>query len=182
MDAAEEAGFRLKVNAVIMRGHNDDEIGDLANWARRYGRELRFIEFMPLEGDRIWSRDRLVPAEEIVRRLSERFPLRPRTGPAGSTAILYDYLDGCGTIGVIASVTRAFCGDCDRVRITSDGGFRTCLFATEATDLRGPLRAGARDTELADLMREAVRRKWAGHLIQRPAFQRPDRAMNAIGG
>lgn len=183
MDAAEAAGLGpLKVNCVVMRGVNDGELPGLADWARRTRRELRFIEFMPLEGDGIWSRNLLVPADEVVARVTERFPARRLDGPSGSTAERYAYEDGVGAFGVVASVTRAFCADCDRVRITADGTFRTCLFAQAGTDLRGPLRSGASDEDLAALMGGAVAGKGPGHLIGLPAFHRPDRAMNAIGG
>ncbi|HVE14547.1 MAG TPA: GTP 3',8-cyclase MoaA [Elusimicrobiota bacterium] len=184
MAAAEDAGFRpIKVNAVVIRGFNEDEVEELAAWGRETGRLVRFIEFMPLEGDRIWNKSRLVPASEILDRIAARFPLKRREDSnPHDTALTYDYLDGRGSVGVIASVTRAFCASCDRVRITADGGFRTCLFAREASDLRGPLRAGASDAELAALMAGAVRGKWAGHLINLPGFERPDRPMYAIGG
>jgi len=185
IEAARAAGFSgpaLKINAVAMRGVNDAEISQLAGWARDEGLSLRFIEFMPLEGDRIWSRDMLVPAEEIVSRIAKDYPLEPGVREPGETCERFAYRDGRGEVGVIASVTRAFCGDCDRIRLTADGGFRTCLFATEARDLRGPLRSGASDEELAALMGSAVRLKGPGHLVASPAFKRPDRAMNAIGG
>ncbi|MBI5595126.1 MAG: GTP 3',8-cyclase MoaA [Elusimicrobia bacterium] len=183
MDAAEAAGFGpLKVNCVVMRGVNDAQLGDLAEWGRRTGRSLRFIEFMPLEGDKIWSRSLLVPAADIVNAVTARFPAVERPGAAGATSVTYDYADGRGSFGVIASVTRAFCADCDRIRLTADGTFRTCLFAESGTDLRGPLRAGASDEALAGLMRSAVAAKGPGHLIGLPSFHRPDRAMNAIGG
>lgn len=183
IDAAEAAGLGVKVNVVVVRGVNDAEVPELAAWGRAAGRHLRFIEFMPLEGDGIWSRDLLVPAEEILAAVSRRFPLRER-GPRGTgeTSAVYDYADGRGSIGVIASVTRAFCGDCDRVRLTADGSFRTCLFASGGADLRGPLRRGASDEALARLMAGAVLAKQPGHLISLPGFRRPDRAMNAIGG
>lgn len=183
MDAAEACGFGpLKVNCVVMRGVNDSQLADLAEWGRRTGRAVRFIEFMPLEGDRIWSDSLLVPAAEIVAAVTARFPASERPGAAGATAVTYDYQDGRGSFGVIASVTRAFCADCDRIRLTADGTFRTCLFAENGTDLRRPLRAGASDEEIAALMRAAVAAKGPGHLIGLPSFHRPDRAMNAIGG
>ena len=183
MDAAEACGFGpLKVNCVVMRGVNDSQLADLAEWGRRTGRAVRFIEFMPLEGDRIWSDSLLVPAAEIVAAVTARFPASERPGAAGATAVTYDYQDGRGSFGVIASVTRAFCADCDRIRLTADGTFRTCLFAENGTDLRQPLRAGASDEEIAALMRAAVAAKGRGHLIGLPSFHRPDRAMNAIGG
>lgn len=183
--AAQDAGFTgdsLKVNVVVMRGKNDAEIGAITAWAREQGLHLRFIEFMPLEGDRIWSRSLLVPAEEIVASIRKSFPLSAGNRAPGETAETYAFKDGKGGVGVIASVTKAFCADCDRVRLTADGGFRTCLFATASTDLRGPMRAGASDEALAALMAGAVSSKARGHLIDSPDFQRPDRDMHAIGG
>lgn len=183
MDAAESAGFGpLKVNCVVMRGVNDGQVAELAAWARKTGRNLRFIEFMPLEGDKIWSKSLLVPAAEIAAAVAARFPCAERPAEPGATALRYDYKDGGGSFGVVASVTRAFCESCDRIRITADGTFRTCLFAEHGTDLRGPLRAGASDADLASLMSGAVAQKGRGHLIGLPGFHRPDRAMNAIGG
>ena len=183
IDAAEAAGFGpIKVNCVVMRGVNDGQVGDLAAWGRRTGRQMRFIEFMPLEGDRIWSRSLMVPASEIAAAVAARFPAAERPGAPHSTAVAYDYIDGNGSFAVIAPVTRAFCADCDRVRVTADGTFRTCLFAETGVDLRGPLRAGASDAALAELMAGAVSKKGPGHLIGLPGFMRPDRAMHAIGG
>ncbi|MBI3298727.1 MAG: GTP 3',8-cyclase MoaA [Elusimicrobia bacterium] len=183
LDAAEAAGFGpIKVNCVVMRGVNDSQVADLAAWGRRTGRELRFIEFMPLEGDAIWDRSLMVPASEIAAAVIARFAAVERPGAAHSTSVSYDYADGRGSFAVIAPVTRAFCADCDRVRVTADGTFRTCLFAERGADLRGPLRAGAGDAELALIMADAVSRKGPGHLIGLPGFHRPDRAMNAIGG
>lgn len=184
MDEAEAAGFpSVKVNAVVLRGENEDEVGDLADWGRRTGRQVRFIEFMPLEGDEFWDRARMVPAEDILESIERRFPLRERPGgDPRETARIYDYLDGRGSVAVIASVTRAFCAACDRARVSADGSLRVCLFAHRGADLRGLLRGGASDDELAAAFAAAVRGKWAGHLISDPAFRRPDRAMNAIGG
>jgi cyclic pyranopterin phosphate synthase len=181
--AAEAAGLPVKINIVVMRGINDEQLPTLADWGRRTGRRVRFIEFMPLEGDRIWNRSLLVPGEEIVRRITDHFPLLPEAPREfAATEREYRYADGQGAFGVIASVTRAFCGDCDRIRITADGGLRTCLFADSATDLRGPLRQGASDSELARLMGQAVAGKKAGHLIGLPDFRPPALAMNSIGG
>jgi len=183
--AARDAGFEgdaLKVNVVVMRGRNEDEVGDIAAWARDEGLNLRFIEFMPLEGDRIWSRSLLVPADEIVARVAKRFPIAPGVRIPGETAESFAFEDGKGSFGVIASVTKAFCSDCDRIRLTADGGFRTCLFATASTDLRESLRQGASDDEIAERMKMSISRKDKGHLVDSPEFQRPERAMNAIGG
>lgn len=183
LDAAEAAGFApIKVNCVVMRGVNDTQVVDLASWGRRTGRQMRFIEFMPLEGDRIWSRSLMVPASEIAALIAASFPAVERPGAPHSTAVTYDFADGGGSFAVIAPVSRAFCGDCDRVRVTADGSFRTCLFAPSGVDLRGPLRAGASDAALADLMSGAVLKKGPGHLIGLPGFTRPDRPMHALGG
>lgn len=182
IEAAERAGLPVKINAVVMRGVNDGEVGALAAWARETGREIRFIEFMPLEGDRIWNRNVLVSADEILAKISARFPIRAIARPGGQTAEEFEYLDGVGRVAVIASVTRAFCGDCDRIRVSAVGGFHTCLFDESGPDLRAALRSGATDEELARLMGLAVAAKGPGHLIDSPQFKRPERAMNAIGG
>lgn len=183
LSAAEEAGFRpLKVNAVVVRGFNEDEVASLAAWARESGRILRFIEFMPLEGDPLWSRERVVPAAEILERVAERFPFKPAPARGGGTAQAYDYADGRGGFAVVAAVSRAFCASCDRLRITAEGGLRTCLFGEKAADLRALLRGGADDEALARAMGEAVSRKAAGHRIHFEGFKRPDCAMHSIGG
>jgi cyclic pyranopterin phosphate synthase len=180
--AAKEAGFDpVKVNAVVMRGVNDDELVEFAAFGRERGVQPRFIEFMPLDADGAWSMDKVVPAREIVATIDAVFPLEPvEHGP--EPAARWRYLDGAGEIGVIASVTSPFCGSCDRVRITAEGQFRTCLFATSESDLRGPLRAGASDEELASIVAGAVSGKWAGHRIGRVDFVRPQRSMSQIGG
>jgi cyclic pyranopterin phosphate synthase len=180
--AAKEAGFDpVKVNCVVIRGLNDDELVDFAAFGREHGVQPRFIEFMPLDADGTWSADQVVPAEEIVATIGAVFPLEPVAhGP--EPAARWRYLDGTGEIGAIASVTRPFCATCDRVRITAEGQFRTCLFATGETDLRAPLRAGAGDDEIAGLIAEAVGAKWAGHRIGRVDFVRPRRSMSQIGG
>jgi cyclic pyranopterin phosphate synthase len=184
LEAAQRAGFRpIKLNAVLMRGFNDDEIVPLARWAREQGFELRFIEWMPLDFQHGWSREQLVPAAEILARLEEAFPLEPVPGADPSApAELFRYRDGGGTVGAVASVTRPFCERCDRIRLTADGQIRTCLFALQEHDLRGPLRRGASDAEIAELLRAAVWRKGPGHLIGNPDFVQPSRGMSAIGG
>lgn len=181
---ADRVGFRpLKVNMVVLRGVNDDEILDFASLARTRPWQIRFIEFMPLDGDGTWTRDRVVPAAEILRRIHERWPLDLEAqGPASDPARTFRFRDGAGDVGVIASVTEPFCFACDRIRVTADGKLRTCLFSTWETDLKGPLRAGASDGELERLVREAVARKEAGHGINDPQFVRPRRAMYSIGG
>ena len=196
IDAALEAGMRpVKVNCVVMRGVNDDEVVDLAAFGRAKGVGMRFIEFMPLDADGAWSRDKVVPASEILERIDAVFPLEatPTTEvdvetPGGhiEPAARYRYRDGVGDVGVIASVTEPFCENCDRVRLTAEGKLRTCLFALDETDLRVLVRGdgppGDIDDRLADAMVGAVGKKWAGHRIGQVDFIRPDRSMSQIGG
>ena len=182
--AARTAGFApIKVNAVLMRGLNDDEVVPLARWARDEGFELRFIEWMPLDFQRGWDRTRLVSATEILDRLAAELPLEPEEGDDPSApARTFRYRDGTGRVGVIASVTRPFCGTCDRIRLTADGQVRTCLFSLREYDFRQLLRAGGSDDDLEALLRSAVLRKEPGHLISQPGFVQPERGMSAIGG
>ncbi len=184
LEAAKRAGFfPIKVNAVLMRGFNEDEAVPLARWAREQGFELRFVEWMPLDSQRSWSTERLVPAAEILAALAREFPLDPLPGADPSApAELHRYRDGGGTVGVIGSVTRPFCQRCDRIRLTADGQIRTCLFAHQEHDLRGALRRGANDEEIAALLKAAAWRKEPGHLINQPAFMQPARGMSRIGG
>jgi cyclic pyranopterin phosphate synthase len=157
---------------------------DLAAFGRARGVGVRFIEFMPLDAPGDWRPDQVVPAHEILERIDAVFPLEAvdahpeHVEPAARRR----YRDGIGDVGVIASVTEPFCASCDRVRITAEGRFRTCLFALEETDLRAPMRAGASDAELDTLIRETVWRKWSGHRINHPDFVQPDRSMSMIGG
>ena len=182
IDAALEAGFEsVKVNAVMIRGVNDDEILEFATFGREHGVQPRFIEFMPLDADGTWSMNKVVPSGEIIDTIGAVYPLEPVVhGP--EPASRWRYLDGAGEVGVIASVTRPFCASCDRIRLTAEGALRTCLFAMTETDLRGPMRGGASDDELEDLLIQAVRGKWAGHHIGRVDFIRPARSMSQIGG
>jgi cyclic pyranopterin phosphate synthase len=183
MAAAADAGLSpVKVNTVLMRGVNDDEAEALLDWCLERGYELRFIEQMPLDPQHAWSRAEMVTADEILEQLSARYTLTPLEdrGSAPAEAVLVD--GGPARVGIVGSVTRPFCSTCDRVRLTADGQFRTCLFAREETDLRTPLRAGATDAELAERMGFAVRAKKVGHGIDDPAFLQPDRPMSAIGG
>jgi cyclic pyranopterin phosphate synthase len=184
LEAARRVGFHpIKVNAVLMRGFNEDEAVPLAAWGRDQGYEVRFIEWMPLDFQHGWSREKLVPAADILAAISARFPLEPaRDSDPSAPATRYRYRDGGGTVGVIASVTRPFCGHCDRIRITADGQIRTCLFAHQEYDVRAALRGGASDSEVAELLRAAVWRKAPGHLINSPYFRQPERGMSAIGG
>ena len=182
IDAALAAGLTpVKVNAVVVRGRNDDEVVELAAYGRERGVEIRYIEFMPLDAEGTWQRDLVVPAAEIVAAIAERWPVEPVVR-ASQPAQVWRYLDGGGGFGVISSVSDSFCSTCDRVRLTADGAFRACLFATEETDLRGPLRAGATDDDLAALLRSTVAAKWAGHGISEVTFSRPRRSMSQIGG
>ncbi|MFG3422239.1 GTP 3',8-cyclase MoaA [Micromonospora sp. NPDC048063] len=173
----------VKVNAVLMRGINDDEVPALLRFALTHGYELRFIEQMPLDAQHGWDRATMVTADEILASLRREFALTPdptERGAAPAETWLVD--GGPARVGVIASVTRPFCGDCDRTRLTADGQVRTCLFATEEADLRGALRAGADDDELARRWRTAMWGKRAGHDIDDPTFLQPARPMSAIGG
>jgi cyclic pyranopterin phosphate synthase len=167
-----------------MRDLNDDETVPLLRYCLDHGYELRFIEQMPLDAQHGWKRSEMVTADEIFAALSEEFMLTPddpsRRGSAPAETFLVD--GGPARVGVIASVTRPFCGTCDRVRLTADGQVRNCLFARTESDLRGPLRAGASDAELADRWRRAVAVKLPGHGINDPSFLQPDRPMSAIGG
>ena len=181
--AAQEAGFSpVKINAVVERGVNDDEIVDLARFGREIGAEVRFIEFMPLDASGRWMNEKVVGQDEIVAKLSAVFPLEPVLARGAAPADRWRYLDGGGTVGVIPSVTKPFCGDCDRVRLTAEGQFRTCLFATEEFDLRSMMREGADDDQLAAEIQRAVGLKWAGHQINQVTFVRPNRTMSQIGG
>lgn len=191
IDAAIDAGLApVKVNAVVIRGVNDDEVVDLAAFAREKGVGMRFIEFMPLDADDAWDNSQVMPAREIIARINERFPLHRATTTPGhiQPADRYVYDDGIGDVGVIASVTEPFCGNCDRVRITAEGRFRTCLFAVDEFDLRAIVRADAPadaellDDRLAEAIAGAVGTKWAGHKIGAQDFVRPDRSMSQIGG
>ncbi len=185
IDAALEAGFSpVKVNAVLLRGVNDDEVVDFATFGREKGVVVRFIEFMPLDADGAWTGDQVVSAAEILAAIGAVYPLLPvPAGARGSQpAERYVYADGGGEIGIVPSVTRSFCGSCDRVRLTADGMFRNCLFATQETDLRVLLRGGASDDELAAAIEADVGRKWAGHAIGQVHFVRPSRSMSQIGG
>ena len=190
--AAAAAGLRpVKVNAVLVRDSNLSEAPALLEWALREGYQLRFIEHMPLDADHTWTRDEMVTADEILELLSRDFTLAPRVRENSAPAEEFDVLAGPGQeqwtaepprVGIIASVTRPFCRDCDRLRLTADGQLRTCLFARDETDLRGPLRAGATDAELAEIITAAVAGKQAGHGIGSAGFVQPDRTMSAIGG
>ena len=172
----------VKVNAVAMRGVNDDSVAEVLRWCLERGYELRFIEQMPLDAQHAWDRSALVTAAEVRERLQRRFTLTPLPGRGSAPAQRYLVDDGPGTVGIIASVTEPFCQACDRTRLTADGQVRNCLFSNRETDLRGPLRSGATDEQLAALIRGEMWRKAPGHGIGRADFHQPDRPMSAIGG
>ena len=183
IEAAKEAGFDpVKINAVVERGVNDNEIVDLARYARDHGVEMRFIEFMPLDATGHWLHDKVVGQDEIVAALSAAFPLEPVPARGAAPADRWRYTDGKGMVGIIPTVTKPFCGDCDRVRMTADGQFRTCLFATSEFDLMAMMRAGASDDQVAAEIQRAVGTKWAGHQINQVTFVKPRRTMSQIGG
>jgi cyclic pyranopterin phosphate synthase len=182
VDSALDAGLKpVKINVVMMRGINDDEIVDFAEYGRAKGVTVRFIEFMPLEAGDVWTDDLVVPADEIVKTISGAFPIEPVVR-GNEPAERWRYSDGNGEVGVIASVTKPFCGNCDRVRLTAEGQFRTCLFAVDEFDMRSLLRDEASDEAIADAIAEAVGTKWAGHSIGQVNFIRPKRTMSQIGG
>jgi cyclic pyranopterin phosphate synthase len=182
--AAATAGLTpVKVNAVAMRDINDRTAPDLLGWCLERGYELRFIEQMPLDADHRWTREGMVTQAEILDHLSRRFTLTPDVRERGSAPAQTWLVDGGpARVGVIASVSAPFCGSCDRVRLTADGQLRNCLFARTEDDLRTPMRAGADDSELADLMIRCMAAKKAGHGIDDPSFLQPSRPMSAIGG
>jgi cyclic pyranopterin phosphate synthase len=190
--AARAAGLEpVKVNAVLLRGRNDDEAPALLAWALAKGYELRFIEQMPLDAQHAWDRSAMVTADEVLASLRESYELLPRDGRGSAPAETWHVLDGPDRsswreahplVGIVGSVTRPFCGACDRLRLTADGQLRNCLFATEESDLRTALRSGADDTELARRFVASVAAKRAGHGIDDPGFLQPARPMSAIGG
>ena len=182
VDAALAAGLDpVKINVVVMRGVNDDELLDFVAFGRDKGVEVRFIEFMPLDAEEGWRQDAVVSLTEITQRIGEVYPFEAHR-QGSEPASRFRYLDGKGFFGVVASVTRSFCGSCDRIRLTADGQFRNCLFGLEEYDLRAPLRSGASDDDLAEIVRGAVGDKWAGHSIGKVHFVRPSRSMSQIGG
>lgn len=183
IDAALAADFAsIKLNAVIVRGLNDEDIVPLARFARRHGVQMRYIEFMPI-GAEAWQRERMVPAYEILQAIeAEIGPLNPAPDydPA-APAMDFDYADGGGRVGIIASVTRPFCRRCNRLRLTADGKVRNCLFALDEADMRPLLRSGT-DQQIAELIRANIAEKWEGHEINLARYVKPARTMHAIGG
>jgi cyclic pyranopterin phosphate synthase len=183
--AAKESGLQpIKINAVIVRGHNEDEVADFAAFAREHDVKMRFIEFMPLDSGHDWSRDDVVSGKEIRERIEERFPLAPIEELRGSnTSSRYRFADGApGEIGIIAPVTEAFCGACSRIRLTADGQIRTCLFSTFEHSLRDVMRDGASRQEVIDFIEGVVMKKEPRHFINDPDFVAPSRTMSFIGG
>ena len=182
--AAREAGLGpVKVNCVLLRGFNEEQIVPFARFAREEGVVVRFIEFMPLEEDRIWAPDTVVPMDELLARLGAFMPVvaLPATS-SGETARRFTFADGVGEIGIIAPVSQAFCGACSRVRLTSDGKIRTCLFSHFDHDLHGVMRRGGSDEELAAFIERTIEKKEARHHIGEPGFLKPGRSMVHIGG
>lgn len=183
IDAAQASPLRpVKVNAVLVRGINDDEIEKFAEFARERDLIMRFIEFMPLDADRTWTRELMVPAAEVKIRIEARWPLLTVAHERSETARKYRFADGRGEIGLIAPVTQPFCGFCSRVRLTADGKLRTCLFSKDDHDVQSLLRNGADDGEIAAQIRTIVMGKEAGHRINEPDFVPPSRTMVYIGG
>jgi GTP 3',8-cyclase len=184
VDAAQNSPLApAKVNAVLVHGVNDDEIEAFAAFARDRGVIMRFIEFMPLDADRHWTRSAVVPAAEVYRRIHAQWPLTQIPHERSETARKYRFADGApGEIGLIAPVTQPFCGHCSRIRLTADGKLRTCLFSKDDHDLRGLLREGADDTDLITYIRSVVIDKEEGHHINDPDFRPPNRTMVFIGG
>ena len=181
--AAQDAGFDpVKINTVVERDVNDDEIVALAEFGRERGLEIRFIEFMPLDASDGWQRRTVVGQDEIVAAIAAEWAIEQVPARGAAPADRWRYLDGKGMVGVIPTVTKPFCGDCDRVRLTADGQFRTCLFATDEFDLRAALRGGESDDEVVARIEAAVGTKWAGHQINQVNFIRPSRTMSQIGG
>jgi cyclic pyranopterin phosphate synthase len=187
IEAAVDAGLRpVKVNTVLLRGVNEDEVEQLVAHAREHGWELRFIEFMPLENGGGWSQSRVVSGDETRRRINRAWPIEPDPhGDPHAPATRYVFRDGKGAVGFVDSVTKPFCSSCSRLRLTADGKFRVCLYDDREIDLKGPLRSGASDAELAQLMADAVARKERGgalEILERREALPLDRTMHQIGG
>jgi cyclic pyranopterin phosphate synthase len=172
----------IKVNAVAIRGFTEEEVLPFARFAREHPYEVRFIEYMPLDGDRSWDMAQVLTGEEIRAAIHAAYPLAPAERAPHATARVHPFADGRGSIGFINPVSEPFCGDCNRIRLTADGRLRTCLFSLNETDLRGPLRAGATDDDLEEVIRAAVWAKELKHRVNEPGFVQPARTMSAIGG
>jgi GTP 3',8-cyclase len=172
----------IKVNAVAIRGFTEDEVLPFAEFARSSSYEIRFIEYMPLDADRAWTAEQVLTGAEIRAAIDAVHPLEPEPREPHATARVYRFVDGRGRIGFINPVSEPFCGDCNRIRLTADGRLRTCLFSLNETDLRGPMREGASDAQVQQLIRDAVWRKELKHHVGEPGFVQPARSMSAIGG
>jgi cyclic pyranopterin phosphate synthase len=184
IDAAAAAGLNpIKLNVVVMKGHNDDEVVDFARFARERGFEVRFIEFMPLDADGIWSNEMVVPSRRIQERIEDLFPLVALSEDRPGPATKFGFADGApGGVGFISSVSQAFCTSCNRIRLTAEGGLRTCLFSLEETPLRELVRSGASDDQIGKAIEAAVWKKEEGHLINQTGFVKPAKSMSQIGG
>ena len=184
LDTARKVGFKsIKINAVAVRNFSETEIMSLIEMGRSDGFEIRFIEFMPLDSDKVWARDKVLFGQEIVNMIKENYELVPidnslEIGPASE----YNFADGKGKIGIITAVSNPFCDHCNRIRMTADGKLRTCLFSTEETNLKELIRSGATDKTIIETLKQAVLVKEPGHKINLDDFERPTRAMHAIGG
>jgi GTP 3',8-cyclase len=184
LDTARKVGFKsIKINAVAVRNFSESEIMGLIEYGRSDGFEVRFIEFMPLDSDKVWERDKVLFGHEIIKLIKEKYELVPvdnslEIGPASE----YTFADGKGKIGIITAVSNPFCDHCNRIRMTADGKLRTCLFSTDETNLKEMIRSGKSDEKIAETIRQAVLIKEPGHKINLDDFERPDRAMHAIGG
>ena len=184
LDTARKVGFKsIKINAVAVRNFSESEIMGLIEYGRSDGFEVRFIEFMPLDSDKVWERDKVLFGHEIIKLIKEKYELVPvdnslEIGPASE----YTFADGKGKIGIITAVSNPFCDHCNRIRMTADGKLRTCLFSADETNLKEMIRSGKSDENIADTIRQAVLIKEPGHKINLDDFERPDRAMHAIGG
>jgi cyclic pyranopterin phosphate synthase len=184
IQAAREAGlWPIKLNMVVMKDRNDDEVVEFARLARSEGYEVRFIEFMPLDGDNIWTNEQVVPSLRIQEQIEDLFPLVPVNDTRPGPATRFKFADGApGGVGFISSVSQAFCTTCNRIRLTAEGGLRTCLFSLHETPLRDLLRSGVSDEHLGHVIEGAVWRKEEGHLINQPGFIKPGKSMSQIGG
>jgi cyclic pyranopterin phosphate synthase len=184
IEAATEAGLSpIKLNMVVMKGHNDDEVVDFARLARDKRYEVRFIEFMPLDGDGTWTNEQVVPSRRIQEQIEDLFPLVPVADTRPGPATRFKFADGsAGGVGFISSVSQAFCTTCNRIRLTAEGGLRTCLFSLHETPLRDLMRSGVSDDHLSRVIETAIWRKEEGHLINQPGFIRPGKSMSQIGG
>ncbi len=182
IETAKSVGFDpVKINMVVMKGVNDDEVLDFVSYGRENGLVVRFIEFMPLDADETWEKSKVMPQNEILDLISSKYELEPLSR-GSSPAARWKFVDGPGEIGIIATVSEAFCDACDRIRLTADGKFRNCLFAIEEYDVRKLLRENAGDEKIIELFSHAVKQKWAGHQIGKSVFIRPSKSMSQIGG